>query len=155
MADFDQIRGKNVVAVIDFHESTVYLTDAAPGQKPEHVVATDPHGHFHKVHHHAGNVSGDFEADNAAYWRELTDALTPAGAIMLLGHGGGKANASHHLVSYIEKHRPELAAKLIADVRADIDHLTPAQVLEVAQYYFFAEAPMRDFGDSRWGKPEQ
>ncbi len=68
---------------------------------------------------------------------------------MLLGHGGGKSNASHHLVSYIEKRRPELAAKLIADVRVDIDHLTPAQVLEVAQ------APLRDFGDSRWGKSEE
>ena len=28
--DAEQIRGKNVVAVIDFHETVIYVTDAAP-----------------------------------------------------------------------------------------------------------------------------
>ena len=77
--DLEQIRGRNVVAVIDFHEAIIYLTDAAPGQRPERLVATDPRGHFHQVHHHAGNPSGTYEDDSPAYWRELTDALSPAG----------------------------------------------------------------------------
>jgi hypothetical protein len=39
MADgLDEIRGKNVVAAIDFHEAVIYVTDAAPGQRPEHLV---------------------------------------------------------------------------------------------------------------------
>lgn len=134
--DLEQIRGKNVVAVIDFHETVIYLTDAAPGQRPEQLVATDPHGHFHQVHHHAGNPSGVYEDDSSAYWRELTDALAPAGAILLLGHGKGKANASHHWVAYVEQHQKDVAAKVVADVRVDIDHLEKAQVLGLAQYYF-------------------
>ena len=28
------MRGRNVVAVIDFHETIIYLTDAAPGERP-------------------------------------------------------------------------------------------------------------------------
>ena len=56
----EQIRGKNVVAVIDFHEAVIYPTDAAPRQRPERLVATDPEGHFHQVHHHAGNPSGAY-----------------------------------------------------------------------------------------------
>ena len=89
--DLEQVRGKNVVAVIDFHETIIYLTDAAAGQRPERLVASDPRGRFHQVHHHAGNPSGTYEDDSPAYWQELTDALAPAGAILLLGHGNGKA----------------------------------------------------------------
>ena len=132
----EQIRGKNVVAVIDFHQTVISPTDASPRQRPERLVATDPQGHFHQVHHHAGNPSGAYEDDSPAYWEQLTDALAPAGAILLLGHGNGKANATHHWVAYIEKHRKDVAAKVVADVRVDIDHLEKEQVLGLAQYYF-------------------
>jgi hypothetical protein len=146
------VRGKNVVAAIDFRETTIYPTDASPGQRPEHVVATDPRGRFHKVYHRGGNPDGTYEADSPEYWREVTEALSEAGAILLLGHGKGRANASHHWVAYVEKHRKDVAAKVVADVRVDIDHLDDQQLLRLAQYYFDGP-PVRDFGDSRWGEP--
>jgi hypothetical protein len=145
------LRGKSVVAAIDFHETTIYPTDALPGQRPERIVVDDPHGRLHKVHHRAGNPEGAYEDDSPSYWQEVTDALAPAGAILLMGHGGGKANASHHWVAFVEKHRKDVAAKVVADLRVDIDHLDDAQVLRLAQYYF-AEPPLRDFGDARWGQ---
>jgi hypothetical protein len=150
--DIDLVRGKSVVAVIDFREATIYPTDATAGERPEQVVASDPRGRFHKVHHQAGNPHGTYEDDSADYWREIADALSPAGAILLLGHGKGRANASHHWVGYVEQHRKEVAAKVVADVRVDIDHLDDEQVLRLAQYYF-AEPPSRDFADGRWGEP--
>ena len=137
MADQGElVRGKNVVAVIAFRETSIYPTDAAPGERPERVVASDPLGRFHKVHHHAGNPDGTYEDDSPEYWQELTEALAPAGVILLLGHGKGKANASHHWVAYVEKHNREVAAKVVADVRVDIDHLDDEQVLRLAQHYF-------------------
>ena len=150
--DIELVRDKSVVAVIDFRQATIYPTDASPGQRPERIVASDPRGRFHKVHHLAGNPKGTYEDDSGEYWRELTEALSPAGAILLLGHGKGHANASHHWVGYIEQHRKDVAAKLVAEVRVDIDHLDEAQVLRLAQYYF-VEPPLRDFGDSRRGEP--
>ncbi len=134
--DIDLVRDKSVVAVIAFHESSIYLTDAPSGQRPEHIVATDPRGRFHKVHHQAGNPKGTYEDDSPEYWQELTEALTSAGAILILGHGKGRANASHHWVAYVEKHRKDVAAKIVAEVRVDIDHLTDEQVLQLAQHYF-------------------
>jgi hypothetical protein len=134
--DPEQIRGKNVVAVIDFHQAVLYPTDASPRQRPERLVAADPQGRFHHVHHHAGNPSGASEEDSPAYWSDLTRALAPAGAILLLGHGMGKANASHRWVAYVEQHHKDVAAKVVADVRVDIDHLELTQVLGLAQYYF-------------------
>ena len=130
------IRNTNVVAVIGFRETDIYPTDATREERPAHVVAPDPRGRFHKVRHHAGNPSGTYEDDSSAYWQEITEALTPAAAILVLGHGSGKANASHHWVTYVEKHRPDVAAKLVADVRADIDHIDDRQILRLAQVYF-------------------
>lgn len=150
--DVNLLRDKNVVAVIAFHETSIYPTDASPGRRPEHIVAPDPHGHFHKVHHRAGNPKGTYEDDSPEYWHEITEALSPAGAILVLGHGKGKANASHHWVAYAEKHRKDVAAKIVADVRVDIDHLDDDQVLRLAQYYFDGPA-LRDFADGRWGEP--
>jgi hypothetical protein len=139
------IRNKNVVAVIAFHETDIYATDAGPGERPARIVAPDPHGRFHKVRHHAGNPAGTYEDDSPEYWKEITEELAPAGAILVFGHGNGKANASCHWVTYVEKHRPDVAAKLVADVRLDIDHLDERQVLRLAQLYF-GEAPHRDLG---------
>jgi len=56
-------------------------------------------------------------------------------------------------VAYAEQHRKDIAAKLVADVRADIDDLTSEQVLRLAQRYF-GGAPFRDSGDGRWGEPK-
>jgi hypothetical protein len=140
--DRDILAGKSVVAVIDFHRTSLFPTDATPEQRPEHIVPLDPRGYFHEVHHRAGNPDGTYESDSPEYWRDITTALEPAGAILLLGHGKGKANASHHWVTYVEAHRKDVAAKIVADVRVDIDHLDDAQVLRIAQQ-FFGVAPER------------
>jgi hypothetical protein len=155
MADHVELaRGENVVAVITFHESTIYPIDVSSRERLQRVVAPDPQDHFHKVHHHAGNPQGIYEADSPEYWRKITEALAPAGAILLLGHGKGHANATHHWVAYVEKHRKDVAAKVVADVRVDLDHLDDEQVLRLAQQYFDGPPP-RDVGDGRWGEPSR
>jgi hypothetical protein len=150
-AETEFVKGKNVVAVIAFRETSIYPTDASPGERPERVVAPDPLGRFHKVHHQAGNPGGVYEGDSPEYWREITEALVSAGAILVLGHGKGKANASHHWVEYVEKHHKDVAAKVVAELRVDIDHLDEEQVLRLAQEHFTGPTP-RDFGDGRWGE---
>ena len=114
-----------------------------PAHSRERVVPADPHGHFHKIHHRAGNPEGIYEADSPEYWREITEALSPAGAILLLGHGKGKANATHHWVAYVERHRKDVAAKVVADVRVDLDDLDDEQVLRLAQRFFTGPEPRR------------
>ena len=146
------VRGKNVVAVIAFHEATIYPTDASPGERPERLVAPDPHGHFRKVHHRAGNPEGIYEAVSPESWREITEALAPAGAILLLGHGKGHADAAQHWRAYVEEHRKDVAARVVAEDRVDLDHLDGDLILRLAQDYFAGPLP-RDYGDGRWGEP--
>ena len=119
-----------LVAAIDFHETQIWAIDADPQGRPEHLVAD--------------NQDGTYADDNDEY-------LGKADAFLLLGHGSGKANASHHFVAYAEKHVSGVAAKLVAEVRCDIDDLTDRQVLRLAQQYFGTESD-RDFGDSRRGE---
>lgn len=38
--DIDPVQDKNVVAVIDFRHTTIYLTGALPGERPEQIVAS-------------------------------------------------------------------------------------------------------------------
>lgn len=146
ISDVHSFRGKRVVAAIDFHHTRIYPTSASPGQRPEQVRDVDPEGHAHEISHKAGNPDGIYEAGNADYWREITEALSPASEILLLGHGNGKANASHQWVSYVEKHAKDVAAKVIADVRADIDGLSDTAILRLAQHYFGSD-PMRYHGE--------
>jgi hypothetical protein len=47
-------------------------------------------------------------------------------------------------VTYVEKHHAAVAAKLVADVRIDIDHIDERQLLRLAQTYF-GEVPSRAF----------
>jgi hypothetical protein len=136
ISDLRSLEGKNVVAAIDFHRTRIYPIHAARDTSPEQVLDVDPQGHSREIAHHAGNPDGTYEAGNPDYWREITDALAPAAAVLLLGHGNGKANASHQWVAYAEKHAKPVAAKVIADVRADIDDLTNDDVLRIAQHYF-------------------
>jgi len=135
--------------VITFRDTSIYATDS--DERAGHVVASDPRGRFHKVHHEAGNPSGTYEDDSSEYWRRITDALTTAAEILLVGHGEGRADATRQWLTYAEHHRREVAEKVVGDVKVDLDHLDDEQIFRLAQEHFDV-APPRDFGDSRRGE---
>mgnify|MGYP003342199515 CR=1 FL=1 len=151
VTDAIDLSGRVAIAAVDFHSTRIYALDSAAQSVPEHVAAEDPRKRYHNVYHRHGNTDGTYLDDSDAYWSTLTAALAPATSILLLGHGGGKANASHHLVTYMEHHRKDIAAKIVGDVRADIDDLTDEQLLRLGQHILGVD-PSRDHGDSRRGE---
>jgi hypothetical protein len=136
------------VAAIDFHESRIFSVGRDESGKPDHVVPQDPHGYYRHMHHKAGSVTGAYLPDSDVYWRDLARHLHDFESIILLGHGTGKSNASHHFVAYVEKHESDLAARIVADIRCDIDDLTDAQVVRIAQQVVGID-PKRDAPDRR------
>ena len=60
-----------------------------------------------------------------------------------MGHGGGKANFSHLLESYLEKHHRDVAAKIVASIRADIDDLTNVELVRLGESFFGINVPKR------------
>lgn len=151
ITDAIDLEGRIAVAAVDFHRTRIYALDSPDHSAPEKVVAEDPRKRYHNVYHHHGNVDGRYLDDSDAYWGTLAQALVPAAGIVLLGHGKGKANASHHLVTYLEHHRRDIAGRVIAEYRADIDDLTDEQLLRLGQHLAGID-PLRDHGDSRRGE---
>lgn len=140
------LAGKCAVVAADFSHARIYAVAATAGTSPETVKAPDPSHVNHNLFHHHGNPSGAFDIDRPEtneYLKTLSHALAPADKILLLGHGGGKANFSHLLESYLEKHHRDVAAKIVANVRADIDDLTDAELLRLGEVYFDTNVPKR------------
>jgi hypothetical protein len=128
-----------VVVAIDYAESRIYVLDGSP--RPERVVPSDPRGYHRQLHSKAGTLSGYYDPDDVEVWRSLAQQLRGAQAILVLGHGSGKANASHQFITYVEKHDREIARRILGDVRVDVDDLTDAQVLRLGQQFFDMAPP--------------
>ncbi len=145
--EFNEIdlRGKLAVAAIDFHQTRVFALEGDATGRPERIVAEDPTGYTRKLHTKANNVEGDYRTPGDEYWKSIAIVLERADSVILLGHGNGKANASHAFLAYVEKHYSDLAAKILGDLRVDIDDLTDPQVLRIGQT-FFDIAPPRQMG---------
>jgi len=146
ITDAVNLTGKFAVVAVDFHNARIYAIDAATHSAPERIAAADPRHMNHNVFHRHGNPSGAFDVDRGEasdYLKKLAHALAPAEKILLLGHGKGKANASHLLESYLEKHHRNVAAKIVANVRVDIDDITNNQLLRFGEMYFGMDEPVR------------
>lgn len=151
------LHGKRAVVAIDYRHARVYALDAPTHSKPEVVEAPDPWHLNHNLYHREHNPDGTYDIDaidTDDFFRTVALALKPATEVLLLGHGKGKANASHAFEAYVEKHYSDVAAKIVADVRCDIDDITDNQLLRLGELYFGEDEPVRDYSDSRWGEPK-
>ncbi len=156
ITDRVDVRGQRAIVAIDFHHARIY-TVASPGHSnPEAVTAKDPWHLDHNLYHRAGNPDGRYDVDaidTDQFLATLAGALQGADEILLLGHGKGKANASHLFEAYLEKHHRDLAARIVGNIRMDIDDITDNQLLRLGQMAFDEDVPVRDSGDSRRGIP--
>ncbi len=156
VTDRVSLAGKRAIVAIDFRHARVYATDTPGGAPPEAVQSPDPWHLDHNLYHRAGNVDGTYDIDRIDsddFFKTLAHELAPAAEVLLLGHGKGKSNASHIFFHYLEKHYRDVAAKVVADIRIDIDDITDAQLERLGELYFGADEPVRDYSDGRWGTP--
>lgn len=142
------VKGRFVVVAIDYAESRIFVLDGDAHTRPERILPSDPRGYHRHLHTKAGTLQGWYDPDDVEVWRSLAQQMQGAGAILVLGHGSGKANASHQFIAYVEKHDRALAGAVLGEFRVDVDDLTDAQIVRLAQRVFDM-APARDAGDDR------
>ena len=150
------LAGKRAVVALDYRGARIYALDAPTHSSPEKMTAPDPWHLNHHLHHRKQDKTVSYNLDEMStteYFKSLASELQPASEILLLGHGKGKSNASHLFEAYVEKHRPDIASKIVASVRCDVDDITDNQLLRLGETYFGEDVPERDYPDSRWGKP--
>jgi len=153
VSDRVDLVGKRAIVAIDFRRARVYATSTPDGRVPESVEAADPWHLNHNLYHREGNVDGTYDIDRIdtdAFFATVAHELAPAEEVLLLGHGKGKSNASHIFYHYLERHYSDIAAKVVADLRVDIDDITDAQLKRLGELYFGTDQPVRDYGDGRW-----
>lgn len=137
------VTGHHVIVAIDYAESRIYILDGGGQSRPERVIPSDPRGYHRHLHSKAGTLSGYYDPDDVEVWRSLAQQVRGATAIVVLGHGNGKANASHQFIAYVEKHDRALAPRILGEFRVDVDDLTDAQIVRIGQG-FFDMSPTRD-----------
>jgi hypothetical protein len=130
------LTGKAVVAVIERDETRIWGTDAVRGTMPQEIFLPEDRGRHHHVRqaqHHGGHDTDQY-ADQ--YYEAIANALRDVGEVLLLGHGKGKANSMLMLIQYLERHRAEVAHKIVGAVDVNMDALTEPQLLEVARKWY-------------------
>ena len=68
---------------------------------------------------------------DTAFIEQVTVACKSANRIVLIGHGKGQSNKAHHLSTYLATHHPEVAARLLPALTADLSHIIDGQLIEL------------------------
>lgn len=119
----------HAVIWIDHKEARIFHFN--PSDVERMVVHPDnPSRH---IHHKANSMGSGHAAEDQNYLRAATEAISDAGAILIVGPGAEKTE----LVKYIHSHQPKLMA-LIAAVET-VDHPSDGQIVAHARKYFKVE----------------
>lgn len=96
-----------------------------------------PHKPHHKLHSKTGTVGSGRVAEDPDYYHRITEALTGASEILVVGPGQAKLQ----LVKHVHKHDGALVNKLVGV--ETVDHPSDGQLLAYARKYFQAKDLMR------------
>ena len=115
----------HAVVWTDHHTAQVLQFDA------EHVVGRTLHDHPYSTQQHHSGVRTQHEFDAA-----LCDALDGVVQVLITGSHTATSDLKH----YVDKHRPALAARVVA--YEIVDHPTEPQLVALARRYFVREEPI-------------
>ncbi len=118
----------HAVVWVDHREARIFYFNQAEVDRA--VLYSDkPTRHIHQK---ANIVASGHAEGDARFPQEISAAIAVAGEILVVGPG----NAKTELVSYIKKHDPKLAQRIVGV--ETVDHPTDAQLVAHARAYFKA-----------------
>lgn len=113
---------------IDHHQARIFRFNASDVDR-DVIRPHDPTVH---LHHKANTIGSGHAAVDRDFLKHVTESVSGAGAIMIVGPAGAKAE----LVSYIRVNAPHLATRLSA-VEA-VDHPSDGELVALARKFFRA-----------------
>ena len=125
-----------VVVALTRDEARIWLTGVESGARPERIVAPhdqERHHHVREAQHHHGH---DTDHDQVKFFESIAATVAPASEILLVGHGKGKADAMLKLTQFLERKHPNVAANVVVAIDADVESLSPNQILSLARDWF-------------------
>jgi len=133
-----------VAVEITRDEARVWLAGVERGAKPETIRAPDEalrHHHVREAQHHHGH---DTDHTSSVFYESISEAVKPASAIVLVGHGKGKANEMLHLTQYWERKHPDIATKVVGAIDSDVESLTANEILALVREWIGGDADLLD-----------
>ncbi len=122
-----------VVVEVTRDRALIWVTGVDPDGRPHVIRAPSEkshHVHVREAQHHRGH---DTDHENTAYHESISRAVADASAIVLVGHGKGKANEMLHLAQYWERRHPAIGAKVVGAIDSDLDALSQHEVLALVR----------------------
>ncbi len=129
----------HAVVWIDHHEARIFHFNIAEIDR----LVLHPHNPTRHIHHKANTIGSGHAPEDQKFLQQVTEAIADAGAILITG----PANAKTELAKHIERHMPNLSAK-IAGVET-VDHPTDGELVAHARSHFASDhqKPARDHRD--------
>jgi stalled ribosome rescue protein Dom34 len=122
----------HAIVWIDHQQAKIFEVDATDVERST-VRSSHPHQH---IHHKANSGDSGHAAVEKPFLKEVTEALSHAGAIVI----AGPANAKKELATYIEANAPEVAKRISAI--ETMDHPTDGALVAFARKFFKADDRM-------------
>ena len=132
----------DIIVAIDHAEAKVFHAHHARHGASADEIAPDAPQHFHHELDHAAHDADQKEnrPQDTAFFEQIAVACKAAGRIVLIGHGKGQSNEARHLDAYLKTHHPDVAARLLPGLVADLSHITDAQLIELGEHALHAAA---------------
>jgi hypothetical protein len=116
----------HAVVWIDHHEARVFHFNTDDAER----AVVHPHEPTRHIHHKAHSIGSGHSPEDQHFFHAVVEAIGTAGAVLI----GGPANAKHELFKHIQRHEPQLVAR-ISGVET-LDHPTDRELLAHARQYF-------------------
>lgn len=131
-----QISNHSVLVVVLHDETRVWNIDDQDSKDALIITKTElENRHVRDAQHHGGHDSSKSDPE---YFKSIAEALVDAREILLMGHGTGKANTMATFHEHVKSHNAQLAAKILAEVSADLPALSDGQIRKLGQEWFAA-----------------
>jgi stalled ribosome rescue protein Dom34 len=129
----------HAIVWIDHQQAKIFEVNATD---VDHTTVRSTHPHQH-LHHKANSGDSGHAPVDKAFLKQVTEALSHAGAILIVGPAGAKKE----LATYMEASNPELA-KRISGIET-MDHPTDGALVAFARKYFRADDRMHPQGGAQ------
>jgi hypothetical protein len=93
-------------------------------------VILHPHIPTRHIHHKANSIGSGHVHESHEFLRQVLDAVSDAGEILILGPSGAKVE----LAKYVREHNPAVGSRIVAVEAAD--HPSDAQIIAYAKRHF-------------------
>ena len=130
------------IVAIDHAGAKVFRTQHARlGASAQEIAPDGPQQFHHQIDRdeHDADREESYPQDTA-FFEQIALACKAAERIVLIGRGKGQSNEAHHLAAYLKSHHPDLLARALPALVADLSHTTDAQLIELGHKALHAAA---------------